>query len=155
MPLAPRAARRGLSFPSITGRLSLSRRQNKFETAPPLDLNRPGPNFPNTHPATPESRHQPSVDTGTGPRVAAHHRAHGDKRPQKPWPHQVNPADPVPDSGTSLPGSAATAPVDWLQNAGLPGAGTKNQPMTSEEGGPWQSREVLRGQNAPCSRGGP
>lgn len=73
-PLAPGAAKRGLSFPPMTGGLSLSRRQNKFQTSPPLGLNRPGPNFPkNTHPATPASRHQPSVDTGTGPGLAALH----------------------------------------------------------------------------------
>lgn len=65
-------ARRGFSFLPMTGGLSLSRGQNKFEMSPPLGLNRPGPNFPKTrHPATPASRHQPSVDTGTGPGVAA------------------------------------------------------------------------------------
>lgn len=72
VPLSPGAARRGFSFPSVTGGLSLSRGQNKFETSPPLGLNRPGPNFPkNRHPATPASQHQPSVVTGTGPGVAA------------------------------------------------------------------------------------
>lgn len=66
------AARRGFSFLPMTGGLSLSRGQNKFEMSPPLGLNRPGPNFPKPrHPATPASRHQPSVDTGTGPGVAA------------------------------------------------------------------------------------
>lgn len=106
-PLAPGAARRDLSFPPMTDGLSLSRRQNKFQTSPPLGLNRPGPNFPkNTHPATPASRHQPSVDTGTGPGVAAHHRAHSD-RARSPGPPKSTQQTPlqvrVPRSQASPP----------------------------------------------------
>lgn len=134
--------------------MSLSRRQNKFETAPPLGLNRPGPNFPrSTHLATPASRHEPSVGTGTGPGVAPHPRSNGGKQLHEPRPPQVNPATPAPGPGTSLPGSPAAAPADWLRKADFPGAGAESQPMTPEEGGHWSRRKVLRGRNAPCSKG--